>query len=103
MNKNHYLVEFERLKSSLIKKYGAPKSDHVCWENDLYKDDVNEWGSAISMGHLSYFCNFVTEDSDIWLALMGENYEIDFCIEYTSRALSHLEDISRENKLISEL
>lgn len=54
----------------------APRKDQAFWSNDLYKDDYSEWGTAVACGHLSKFTTWKTADSNINVALYGENFDV---------------------------
>ena len=84
-NLNDFIDDFQSIKSLLTKKYGAPASDDVIWKNDLFKDDYQNWGSAIAMGHLVYRAAWETERTLLILSLSGDNYEIDMLIGYYSK------------------
>ena len=86
-NKNDYIYDYENLKEILIKKYGKPKADEVVWKNDLYKNDKQEWGMAISVGHLTYGAIWETPSTEIGLILVGNNYRIMLVIGYDSKEL----------------
>jgi len=102
-NLNDFINDFENLKQALSKKYGQPSFDNKNWRNDLYQDDFDKWGFAISLGHLVYAASWETEDSDIYLSLTGENYETSLLIEYASKAFSGLEQKTREAKQLDDL
>ncbi len=91
-NKAACLSDFEVLASALREKYGNPKSDDSFWSNDLYKENPDEWGMAVAVGHLSKYATWETDTTKIVLALRGDNFEIDLEIEYASRELAPLED-----------
>jgi hypothetical protein len=86
-NKNDYIDDYVNLKEILIKKYGKPKIDKVTWENNLYKSDKQEWGMAISVGHLTYGAIWETPSTEIGLILGGDNYRIMLVIGYDSKEL----------------
>ena len=102
-NKNTYISDFNTLKNKLTKKYGKPKENKVFWINDLYKDKYQDWGFAISLGHLSYYTIWETKDTIILLILTGENYNIDFQIEYSSKKLKILEKKENNQKDMEDL
>jgi len=108
-NKNDYILDFNKLKEILTKKYGKPIEDKRLWKNDLYRDDPQYWGFAISLGHLIYLATWETPATDttdttiITLLLNGENFEIMFCIEYLSKNLHKLEEKAIEKKSLEEL
>jgi len=91
-NKNDYISDYNTLKELLQKKYGNTTGDEKIWKNELYKDDLSEWGFAVSLGHLVYYATWKTAKTDVILSLSGENYEIETVIEYSSTELGKLED-----------
>ena len=86
-NNNDYIYDYKELKESLTQKYGKPIYDEVTWGNDLYKSDKQEWGFAISLGHLMYLASWETPTTIIALTLKGDNYKIDLLIVYDSKEL----------------
>jgi hypothetical protein len=86
-NKNHYITDYKNLKESLTKKYGKPKTDIVLWENNLFKNNKEKWGTAISVGHLLYRATWETPTTMIALTLSGDNYKIGLNIYYESKEL----------------
>ena len=82
---NKYIEDYKKLKELLMKKYGEPFVDREIWENDLYKDDPERWGFAISIGHLKYVAGWATDSTEIGLMLAGDNYEINLMILYQSK------------------
>lgn len=102
-NKNDYISDYLNLKEALTSKYGKPKNDNITWRNKLYKDDIENFGTAISIGHLVYFCEWQTPLTAITIALIGENYEISLQIEYKSRVHQHIESDAKKEKLLNDL
>jgi len=96
-NKNFYIDDYEGLKEILTKKYGEPKIDKVIWKNDLFKSDKQDWGTAVSMGHLEYFSSWETPTTYINLGLNGDNYKISLTLGYESRELGEW-----ANKILEE-
>jgi hypothetical protein len=83
VNENNYIERFEDLRKQLITKYGEPFLDDVIWKNNLYRDDPDRFGLAVSSGHLEYRTNFKGEgETIISLSLSGENYESKLGIMY---------------------
>jgi len=105
---NKYLDDYSQLKDSLKKKYGTPayldgqQSDSL-WTNDLYRDDAFQWGMAVSAGHLSYFCEWQTPETTIFLVLDGDNYECRLVVEYVSKEMRPLEEALRDSRRMDEL
>jgi hypothetical protein len=102
-NPNKYIMEFERLKENLTKKYNNPLKDDHYWIDPLFQNDPNEWGNAISRGELAYFSTWDTKRTEIGLALTGENYEINLGIDYISKEHKTLEEKHEEKKFLDEL
>jgi hypothetical protein len=102
-NKTDYIDDYKKLKTSLSNKYSKPVSDKQYWKNDLYKSDSSEWGMAVSIGHLSYFCSWENANSSILLYLTGDNYVINLGIEYSSKQLSKIEDTENQKATTEKL
>jgi len=81
-NKNDFIDDYEKIKAALIKKYGMPKDDDKFWKNKLYKDDLSQWGFAITLGHLEISTSWETIKANILLQLTGDNYDILFVLQY---------------------
>jgi len=86
-NRNLYIDDYKKLKELLIKQYGKPLTDRTTWDSDLYKDDISEWGFAVSLGHLSYGATWETSATYITLGLNGDNYKINLLLAYDSKEL----------------
>ena len=82
---NDYLVDFKDVKVSLLLKYGQPKIDEVDWRNKEYKDEVSKWGTAVSLGHLTYRTSWETPTTNILLTLRGDNYKVSLETEYSAK------------------
>ncbi|MFC1799283.1 hypothetical protein ACFL2Z_00010 [Candidatus Eisenbacteria bacterium] len=83
-NLNDYIDDYLKVQGLLSKKYGHPATSDQTWKNDLYASDVEQWGFAISIGHLKYASTWSTERSTIGLVLDGENYSVRLMVEYFS-------------------
>lgn len=102
-NLNDYIVDYEMLKGFLNKKYGNySNKDDAFWLNDLYKDDVQQRGFAISLGQLFYQSNWPTQKTNIDLLLSGENYKISLVIEYVSKQFKNLEEKLKEKNTLKD-
>ena len=99
-NDNKYLNVKDEFLKILRDKYGTTDGDmHAYWTNDLYKGDYEDYGTAVGLGHLSYFYKWNTDKADIWLGLTGDgNFNITFGIEYVSTEYSHLADKYQEEE-----
>ncbi len=83
-NKNDYISDYNNVKEILTREYGSPTIDSTEWRNDLYKNDPQYWGLAISKGHLIYLNTWETQTTEIVLILGGDNFKIKFVAGYTS-------------------
>jgi hypothetical protein len=107
-NDNAYIGDYEKVKALLLEKYGRPvtkfgnQSDQI-WLSDTYLDDPNDWGMAVSAGHLVYQCEWETPDTAIALVLRGDNFEITLAVEYSSKLLGHIEDAEIRRKELDNL
>jgi len=97
-NRNDYISDHATIKEALTLKYGEPADDQVVWSADLYKEDDDDWGVSVSLGHLVFGCDWSTNSTDILLMLCGENYEISFVVEYCSQKLKPFEAAARKRK-----
>lgn len=98
-NKNDFIIDFRELVNLMTEKYGKPDFNAPEWRNSLYKDDLDEYGFAVSLGHLSYSAGWLGETTDITVALYGENYQIFLIIQYVSKKYEGLREKSNiENK-----
>ncbi len=88
-NNNQYITDYENVKKNLIDKYGNPQTDKVIWKNNLYKDDQDDWGFAVSLGHLVYRSEWTTDETRIVLILSGDNHKILHSVYYVSTIAEH--------------
>ncbi len=95
---NDFLSDFESLKKLMTVKYGKEKEYKDYWFNELYRDDFDERGLAISAGHHSIFVQWGDEETEITLQITGDNYEISLMLLYKSIRLQALADADSESK-----
>jgi hypothetical protein len=101
-NSNAFIEDFDKVKSILTEKYGKPESDDVLWLDDLYKHDPDNWGMAVSAGHLVYEAVWKTKTTKILEKLKGDNFDIALIVQYTSLELGGLEEAKDKEKQNSE-
>lgn len=89
-NKNDYIELYNTLKGSLSSKYGVPNNSNVVWIDKLFKDNRDDYGIAISLGHLKYTTEWHTSDCRIEMELSGNNGEISLSITYRDLELFFL-------------
>ena len=90
MNPNEYINDYEKLKKNLSIKYGEPVEDATNWKNNLFKSRPDSWGTAVGMGHLSFFAKWETTTTEILLALTGDNFKETLLIKYESKKHKNL-------------
>lgn len=95
-NENRFLREYFFVNESLNEKYERNNKPVSIWENDLYKNDKDKWGFAVSIGHLVLETIYTTPTTIISHKLDGDNYEIDHYVLYTD---ANRQTISRTNDL----
>jgi len=80
---NLYIDDMNSILDVLTEKYGQPYFGRQIWHDDLYKSDPNEWGFALSLGHLEYYYLWkYGHKTSISLKLSGDNYKIDPPVVY---------------------
>lgn len=102
-NNNDYIADYENIKNLLKKKYGEPEADSIVWKNDLFRSEHQQWGTAISIGHLVYYSTWETENTSVELSLTGENYKMEFRLDYMSKQLKDLEKGAKEKEALDNL
>ena len=102
LNKNHHIDNFKRIKKSVSKKYGSPEFDKKKWSQDLFKDDPSNYGQAVAIGHLEYVASWETEETELWLLLNGENFEVTHMLDYYSKEFEELVEQKEEEKAQSQ-
>ena len=84
-NDNLYINDFTKINNALYGKYGDWVGDgNWVWRNDLYIDDDERMGFAISVGHLVREVTWKTTRSVITHQIWGDNYEISHVLSYES-------------------
>jgi hypothetical protein len=100
-NQNLFIGDFERVDSSLSEKYGKSTKLTTAWSNKLYKDDPDEWGLAVSIGHLVYQTEWAQPGMKIIHQLRGDNFKVLHLLYYTSTDPAHqklVEDAAKKAK-----
>ena len=95
-NKNKYITDYNKLKEILTRKYGGPIKDVENWYNDQYKDRPQDYGLAVSIGHLAFQSDWETDRTLVWLTLKGGNFDIGINIFYVSKLHKELTDKAEE-------
>ncbi|WP_417550140.1 hypothetical protein [Methylophaga sp.] len=96
LNKNKHIGDYEKLKELLTTKYGEPLIDDIKWLANLFRDDPQNHGLAISVGQLIYYSEWKSGNTQITNMLGGENQSISLAIIYTD--LTTKEDVEAAEK-----
>jgi hypothetical protein len=91
-NKSEYLLDFTALEKALTEKYGKPTKQETLWKNDLFRTEPQQWGLAVSAGHLMKYSSWETARTVISIIIKGDNYEVSLGVEYSGKILSELEE-----------
>lgn len=81
-NDNLYIEDYNIIIDGLTEKYGPPDAKNTNWLNSLYKDKEEEYGFAISAGHLTMTSAWEKDDVNIVATIYGDNFSIDTVILY---------------------
>ena len=98
-NDRQYLIDHNTLKEILTEKYGKPSEEKEIWLNDLYQDDRQNWGTAVSIGHVIFTTTWdeaIGTQGIIGLVLKGDNYIIDLNIRYESPGYGQATDATKK-------
>lgn len=83
-NRNFYIDDYNQFKDLLIDKYGSPSAQDIVWNNRLYQDNIEDYGLAISIGHLKYYSQWKFDNGDVRITLDGDNYDTKLVLLYTT-------------------
>lgn len=82
-NGMYYINNYNALKDTLKSKYGEPVSDEtIKMEKDSLIEAAGE-AKALEYGYVLYRVIWETDDTQIMMALMSQNYDIKWFIQYT--------------------
>lgn len=87
-SENSYLSAYESLVSALKEKYGDPTEEKTIWEDDLYKDNPNDWEIAISLGDMRMYTKWDTSTTNIRIEIRG-GYDSNISVEVFYDSVSY--------------
>lgn len=102
-NDQDFYFDFLTLKRLYESKFGPPADTKEYWSDDRYKDDFDQWGFAVSLGHYSCFHKWNDGTTELVLQLTGDNYKIGIQALYKSIQLKGLVDAEMKKQLIADL
>ncbi|GAB3324361.1 hypothetical protein GCM10027299_21600 [Larkinella ripae] len=82
LNDNKYIEDFYSLKEDLTKKYGKPTLDTTAWSGSLFRDNPNQFGTAVATGYLRYNTRWKKPNTEVALELKGDNLKAKLYITY---------------------
>ena len=97
-----FLAEYDQLVDLLSQKFGRSDSTEY-WNEDLYKDEPQRWGFAVSVGHYSRFAKWTTTDTDIVAGLHGDNYEIKLGVDFHSRSARAMVEMNARRRDLDQI
>ncbi len=81
-DKNQYIQDYSKIRDILAEKYGKPLADSATWQNDRYKKEPNNWGEALSLGHLKFESTWQDSETQVHLRLHGNSDKTFLVVEY---------------------
>lgn len=100
-DENKFIDDFYSLQSLLTTKYGKPEEIQDIWSNDLFRDDYEKRGMAVSRGDHAIFIIWQDDDTKITLQITGDNYEISLAVIYRSKRLESLARAASEREKLA--
>lgn len=82
VNKNKYLIDYNKVKGLLTKKYGVPTNEKDLWLSNLYRNSPSDWGTAIGAGHLAKYATWELGRTTVSMLLHGDNFKVSLGIDY---------------------
>ena len=97
-NDNLYIDDYKHVKNIITDKYGKPQTELADWNDDLYRDDPDRYGFAVSLGDLVYSSMWEFENGYILDRLSGDNYDIKHNVQYRLNKFDqYLKDIKKSS------
>lgn len=80
-NENLHIKDFNQIENILQKKYGY-KEIETNWKNNKFRNNPNQHGFAVAMGHLEYKTFRINGHTVIAHNLSGDNYQVSHQLLY---------------------
>lgn len=96
LNSQGYIEDYEKLRDLLRAKYGPEGVANEKWTNDMFKDNPNDWGTALVMGHLGLISAWRSEVTEVGIIASGGNMSVSLAIFYNSLKL--MEKLEQEKQ-----
>ena len=85
-DRSAYLRDYDQLKRALTDRHGHPTKHSTEWTDDFYKNQPEQYGFALELGHMSKRAAWKSRDTLIDLYVVGRNKEITLTLMYQSLA-----------------
>jgi hypothetical protein len=98
IDNNLFFSDFESLSGLLRTKYGEPVKVDDFWESDYFKDNYDERGRAVELGHHSICITWDDAGTTLQLQLAGYKNQIMLNLVYKSKrfqSLAYSEDAKK--------
>ena len=83
VNNNLYYSDYNDLCKKITSVYGDPIGSKEDWNDDLFKDDPSDIGTALAVGHVVLSTAWYAEDKSYLIIYCGgDNYTIDMAATY---------------------
>ncbi len=84
-NPQQHIADYNKLKDSLSSVYGTPDTDEVIPMNSAYESTNLDDGTALKYGWLGFQATWQTDDTDIFMVMYGDNFNVVLGIKYTDK------------------
>jgi hypothetical protein len=103
VNDNLFLNDFGSIDGLLTERYGNPDDEQTIWSNNLYRDDPEHYGMAVSMGHMAKETTWETDRTTIRHVMRGDNFEVSHGIAYQGKMMEELQEEARRREALDQL
>jgi hypothetical protein len=83
-NKNDYVYDHKRLTEQLTSKYGEPDKDEHEWRSNLYRNNPDKIGMAVSIGAYAVYTSWIVDGTEIMNSLTGSDFDVRQGVTYYS-------------------
>jgi hypothetical protein len=77
-DKARYIEDYNKVREFLTARVGAPRADRTVWQDHSYERQNDCWGIALSQGHVEFSSEWLFQDTEVLLTLIGANNHVDF-------------------------
>jgi hypothetical protein len=77
-DKARYIEDYNKVREFLTARVGAPRADRTVWQDHSYERQNDCWGIALSQGHVEFSSEWLFQNTEVRLTLIGANNHVDF-------------------------